>query len=573
MSWTYLSAELNKSKDKGKSCIDMRGQPSLVQTGSQEGEMGEGNDGRKFSKNVARTDRQNAGMSGTPLWKIRAEAEKKAEEERAAAALFPGEADGPFFTMPGPVGDKPTGAGWEREDALEHGWWVNAAQGLLYNDQRQKYYVHDAGSNGLVLCDPNHTPFSTGLVLGSELLTSPGSPDFDGDGETKTVVVKNLAAAGEALKIPLGHLDKPCALFAVFYGHKATVELCAKGFHTKLLPRMSTFRGAWSNDKVREALVESFEELDVELLARAHEFGVETRASAAVGLVLGTRMVVAATGGVTVAAASTIARVTPTKEDRARCGDKLREDLVELESGAKVPVRTFGCFAAKHQKLAIAEPQVIFLDLNAEGFVLLATDHLPVKAEEVAEAHALGSRPRSIGGHVLEKASAACLGKPHALLAVVGASKEAKSEENTAAPRAGPPLVKKAKVETKATMTLGEKIRCRHILLKHKDVKKPVDDVRRRPVKRTKDLAEKELRAVLMELLRDPAIFPARARAISECATALKGGEMAGDLGWFGRGSSKQPKAFEDAAFALEVNEISDVVLTESGVHIIQRAA
>ena len=42
----------------------------------------------------------------------------------------------PFFTMPGPVGDKPTGPGWEREDALEHGWWVNAAQGLLYNDQR-----------------------------------------------------------------------------------------------------------------------------------------------------------------------------------------------------------------------------------------------------------------------------------------------------------------------------------------------------------------------------------------------------------------------------------------------------
>ena len=53
-----------------------------------------GSDGRKFSKNVARTDRQNAGMSGTPLWKLRAEAEKKAEEERAAAALFPGEADG-----------------------------------------------------------------------------------------------------------------------------------------------------------------------------------------------------------------------------------------------------------------------------------------------------------------------------------------------------------------------------------------------------------------------------------------------------------------------------------------------
>ena len=31
------------------------------------------------------------------------------------------------------------------------------------------------------------------------------------------------------------------------------VELCAKGFHTKLLPRLSAYRGAWSNDAAREA--------------------------------------------------------------------------------------------------------------------------------------------------------------------------------------------------------------------------------------------------------------------------------------------------------------------------------
>merc|ERR1719375_11289 len=98
---------------------------------------------------------------------------------------------------------------------------------------------------------------------------SPGSPDFDGDGETKTVLVKNLVAAGEALKIPLGHLDRPCALYALFSGHKATVEFCAKGFHTKLLPRMSRFRGPWSNEAAKAALAESFAELDVELLAAA----------------------------------------------------------------------------------------------------------------------------------------------------------------------------------------------------------------------------------------------------------------------------------------------------------------
>ena len=53
----------------------------------------------------------------------------------------------------------------------------------------------------------------------------------------------------------------------------------------------------------------------------------------------GEGQVVDSAAQVTVAAASTIARVTPTKEDRARCGDKLSEDLVELESGAKASLR------------------------------------------------------------------------------------------------------------------------------------------------------------------------------------------------------------------------------------------
>ena len=67
----------------------------------------------------------------------------------------------------------------------------------------------------------------------------PGAPDFDGDGEVKTVLVKDLVAAGEALKLPLGHLDRPCALYALFYGHKAVCEAAAKGLHPKLLPRLS----------------------------------------------------------------------------------------------------------------------------------------------------------------------------------------------------------------------------------------------------------------------------------------------------------------------------------------------
>ena len=57
------------------------------------------------------------------------------------------------------------------------------------------------------------------------------------------------------------------------------------------------------------------------------------------------------------------------------------------------------------------------------------------------------------------------------------------------------------------------------------------------------------------------------ASKFSDCSSAKRGG----DLGSFNRGAMQKP--FEDAAFALAVGELSDIVDTDSGVHLILRTA
>lgn len=89
---------------------------------------------------------------------------------------------------------------------------------------------------------------------------------------------------------------------------------------------------------------------------------------------------------------------------------------------------------------------------------------------------------------------------------------------------------------------MPDKVHCVHILVK----------------------TESEAKAVL-ERLKKGEKFSVIAQQVSLCPSKKRGG----DLGTFTRG--KMVKEFENAAFALKKGEISGIVKTQFGYHIIKR--
>jgi len=64
---------------------------------------------------------------------------------------------------------------------------------------------------------------------------------------------------------------------------------------------------------------------------------------------------------------------------------------------------------------------------------------------------------------------------------------------------------------------------------------------------------------------------------VSECDTSLRGGDLAGDLGWLDvdpkkNNSRKVPEPVLNAAFKLQIGQVSDIVASERGAHLILRS-
>jgi len=98
-----------------------------------------------------------------------------------------------------------------------------------------------------------------------------------------------------------------------------------------------------------------------------------------------------------------------------------------------------------------------------------------------------------------------------------------------------------------------EQVRASHILIK---VDPKADESK-------KAAARKKLEEIRRRLLKGEE-FVALAREFSEGPTNVRGG----DLGYFRRGQMVKP--FEDTAFALKVGELSEVVETQFGFHLIK---
>lgn len=505
-------------------------------------------------------DKPNAGYSGTPLWKLRAQL-----EEQAAASAVPGQKK-----VPDGFKQVESGSIWFFNEKRQVHW--NSTDGLMYvfDNVMQKY-----------------SPVYEAKTL--EMKTAVGACFHEKATQVRHVLVKDLPKAGQAMRMPLDHLDRPCAMYALYEGHRgkastgssnSCAEYCVKHFHQKLLPKLAAFRGYWEDERLELALTESFQELDADFMER-HP-GLPDGCCAAVALVTGGRTVIASVGDVATVLCLRNGEASEILKAHAIPGSDEEDDDDDGPSSGAL---------ASNARAPGSKPAIKWTRAFGDSDFKKA-DSIP-KLVVIPDVKVLHMEPQHLGIAFVCRALYNAIGR---LAAVSTVSKRC-------APRAR--MAAGALVDA-AVQWLGEvgelglgsiviffdriensdsrsqkrpkkeeptQVRLRHILLKHRECKSTIDKVRNKQVKRTRGEAERILRKVLEECDADneKKIFTQRCKELSECQSCLKAGELVGDLSWVKPG--KYGQAFDDAAFALSVGQLSDLVDTDQGIHIVLRSA
>jgi len=528
-------------------------------------------------------DRQNKGFSGTPLWKIKEQLQKSA----ASSAVD--------LNLQVPEGFTHHEGDW---------YWSERCQ-VFWRKGCGRFFVHDPRTHV-------YAELHEGVASGLSVLA--GAACQDGPSQVRRVLVRDLLKAGQVLRMPIEHLDRPCALYALHEGHRgpigggnACTEFCAKHLHEKLLLKLSEFRGSWSNERLATAMREVFEALDADFLAKHAD--VVDGSTAVVALVTGRRLVVASVGDLACVlclrggeAVELIAPHIKPQLPSARNAEVGATDDVPPTIDALRLTRSFG---NRDRKVVPAEaesgtarlsvtPDVHFVHLQQEhhGFVLLGRTAF-ASAAVASDAGGSGTvsllmqrrscigRPRIAAGTLLDSVavvdaanapdagtvSSSMRSGQAAIVVLFDGAEDSTTAVCSPAEGAEPPLAKRPRTEP-------QQVRVRHILVKFRDCKNPVDKVRNRPVTRGRWEAERLLRKVLEEFedsepQKRASVFSQRCREFSDCQSSLRGGDLTGDINWVRRG--KMGTAFDDAAFALQVGQLSDLVDSDAGIHLIWR--
>lgn len=116
---------------------------------------------------------------------------------------------------------------------------------------------------------------------------------------------------------------------------------------------------------------------------------------------------------------------------------------------------------------------------------------------------------------------------------------------------------------------MTDQVRAAHLLIKHTGSRNPVSRRTGQQVSLSPQEAMQELTGYMNKIQQEGLheSFPHYAKERSDCGSFSQNG----DLGCFGRGMMQE--SFEKAAFALNVGEMSGIVSSDSGYHLIYRIA